>query len=145
MSYMKLNVPRHVYERRLQRMVKLIEMKAPAIIIYHEARLIKSAYQPGLWHRIEFAFIESRLGLWLILLPEWVKFKLTGVSDVYAPEPSMPAEWDARIRHLLAELTEPTKTVPHGTETSRLGRPTSCPACFCDGSEILGCLCVCHD
>ena len=68
MSYMILNVPRWVYERRLARMVKLIEMKAPAIIIYHEARLIQSAYQPSRWNRFMHWFRNTRVGLWWTML-----------------------------------------------------------------------------
>jgi len=87
MSHMEFTVPKHVYECRLARMAKLIELKAPAIIIYHEARLIMKAYHPSLWYRIQHWFSCSWLGLWLD--PEWLKFQLTGKSEVYNPEPTV--------------------------------------------------------
>ncbi len=83
MSHMKLTVPKHVYERRLERMAESIALKAPPIIIYHEARLIMKACHPSPWYRIRHWFDCSRLGLWLD--PEWRRFQRTGVSDVYGP------------------------------------------------------------
>lgn len=85
MSSMKLRVPQHVYERRLQRMSYLIGAKAPAIIIYHEARLIQKAYQPSLWNRIMFVIAGTWVGF--IFDWEWIKFQLTGKSDLYGFDP----------------------------------------------------------
>lgn len=68
MSYMKLRVPQHVYERRVERMGKLVALKAPPILIYHEARLILKAYCPSLWHRFTWWLSSTRIGMWWLLL-----------------------------------------------------------------------------
>jgi hypothetical protein len=68
MSYLKLRVPQHVYDRRVQRMGKMIRMGAPPILIYHEARLILKAYCPSLWHRFTWWLSSTRVGMWWLLL-----------------------------------------------------------------------------
>jgi hypothetical protein len=79
---MKLYVPREVYERRLARMRKLIELKAPPIIIYFEARLILRAYRPTLWHRFTWWLQGTRLGIWWTMLGyREAEFDKTLLSD----------------------------------------------------------------
>ncbi len=87
MPHMKLRVPRPVYKRRLARMKKLIELKAPAVILYYEARLIMRGYGPNWWGRCVEAWLDTRFGssLYRWMDPEWIRFKLTGKSDVYGP------------------------------------------------------------
>ena len=58
---MPLNVEPHVYARRKERMRKLIELDAPAILIYYEAKLLGKATQPSFWYR-------ARVWLWAFLL-----------------------------------------------------------------------------
>jgi len=116
---MKLRVSRHIYDRRLARMAELIRMKAPAVIIYHEARLIQEAYRPNLWDRIQWALLRSRVGMLVNLWtdPEWWRFKLTGVSEIYNPtadDPDFGQEAEAHrdwfmpsMYHLLEEIAAP--------------------------------------
>ena len=62
MSY-KFTVTKPTYERRLARMVELIEMKAPAIIIHNEALMIVESYQTNLWERLRRRWMQTRIGL----------------------------------------------------------------------------------
>src|SRR5271167_2892287 len=62
MSY-KFTVTKPTYERRLARMVELIEMKAPAIIIHHEALMIVDSYQTSLWERLYRRWMQTSIGL----------------------------------------------------------------------------------
>jgi hypothetical protein len=156
MSYMKMAVPQHVYDRRLERMAWLIQAKAPAIIIYHEARLIERAYRPNLWHRITHVFISSRVGLWCYLLPEWIKYKLTGKSDFYnlgpleeiveeVEEDLYGQALDLASRRLGVSPEEVMKMNHDNLDKPPQGLP-SCPECRCPfGNIVMGCHCVCHD
>jgi hypothetical protein len=83
---MRLNVPEHVYQRRLERMAYHIEHKLPSIIIYHEARLIEEALRPSLWRRIKNKTMDAWID-WMLDW-EWMKYKLTGKSKIYSMEES---------------------------------------------------------
>lgn len=87
-----LRVPERVYKRRLARMVKLIQMDAPRIIIYNEARLIFKAWHPAWPWRLSNWFAGTRIGMWYMLLtdPEWWKYQWTGKSEIYGDIPDCP-------------------------------------------------------
>ena len=59
---MPLKVEPHVYARRKERMRKLIELDAPTILIYYEAKLLGKATQPSLWYRARIWFMGLPVG-----------------------------------------------------------------------------------
>ena len=143
MSYMKLRVSQHVYDRRLGRMAQLIGMKAPAIIIYNEARLIQEAYRPSLWNRMKWRFQTTRFGLWLTMLnyrlpPELEETIATDLADadfLLALDPS-------QLERFLRDVAK-APAIPYDTETDA----DSCSSCFpVHRAGILhaDCDCACH-
>jgi hypothetical protein len=138
---MKLKVPQEIYDRRLARMVQLIEMKAPSIIIYHEARLIKEAYQPNLWHRFTWWLQNTRIGMWWIMLdePDWNP-ELFGLTDdgenVWTNFDKFD---DAAMTRLMFDIAAQPQ-VSYDAETH------SCTVCHCLwGVYNEGCHCDCHN
>lgn len=153
MSHMKLRVPQHVYELRLERMAKLIALKAPPVIIYHEARLIQRAYCPNWWNRLKSAFLETRIGSFLNLWadPEWIRFKLTGKSEFYAPdiEPERvpddlyhPDNWSPETLERL--LHAKTPTLSYDAETEAASACSQCRYKHLGLRQHSDCPCACH-
>jgi hypothetical protein len=132
MSYMKLTVPKPIYERRLARMAELIAMKAPGIIIYHEARMIQEAYRPNLWHRLVWWFQSTRVGLWWTMLG----YEVPVFEDDFD---GMSAEgWN----RLVAELVKPEPKLVGSYDADT----HSCTLCRCLwGVYNEGCACDCHE
>jgi len=115
-------------------MAELIEMKAPAIIIYHEARLIQEAYRPNWFERFTWWLQTTRVGMWYTMLgyeePE-------GLDEAMA-ECGLD---EAGFLRLAAEVAKPHKEVASYDAESH-----SCTLCHCLwGVYNEGCPCDCHN
>lgn len=123
---MKLTVPQSTYERRLERMASLIGMRAPAIIIYNEARLIIRACHPSLWNRIASAF----MGVWYGFVFKFTKPDIF-VEPLDFDEQDFAPEWTPEAMNRLLKEIMTTPAIPPDTETT--------PDLDCDN-----CPCPCH-
>lgn len=117
MASMKLRVSQEIYNERLERMSRLIEMKAPAVIIYHQARLIMKTQSISLRSRIKQWWVTTRVGYLISLWFDWeyIRYRVTGKSDIYGFESFAPehlleldeeyTQWSAeRLKKLAAAL-----------------------------------------
>ncbi len=63
---MKLNIPEELFNRRMERMVELIQTNAPRIIIYNEARLLREALENPVKYKFRI-FFRNIYYWWLAL------------------------------------------------------------------------------
>jgi len=112
MSLLTKVVPDAIYQKRLERMKTLIELKAPAFIIWSEAKLIVRSHKMP-WTYYVAQWWALRCPVWLD--GEWWKWKITGKSDFY--EPLYLPEFNGDMCNRLWEA---------------VFGPNPCPACLCD-------------
>lgn len=122
---MKLTVPQSTYERRLERMASLIGMRAPAIIIYNEARLIIRACHPSFWNRIKSAF----MGMWYGLVFKFVKPDIPEEPLDFNEQDFAP-EWTPEAVHRLLREIMASPTTSFDAETTPVPDCKNCP-CRC--------------
>lgn len=111
MSKPALRVPQELYDNRLQRMKRLIDLKAPAVIIELEARtLLRSFHRrsfKAIWHEWQWKFFPA----WLYWLTS------SDYRDACREvDPEVNEVFEAMMREALkprpAQPSEPTSPAP---------------------------------
>lgn len=64
----ELKIPEALYEARKQRMKRLIDLNAPKIIIWYEARTLLNSFKPSTWRERWFDWQMHKAPHWLLML-----------------------------------------------------------------------------